>query len=155
MVTHSQVLVDAFGRATVTEPIELVKTDGETVIRGKGAVDGPPWHWPKRYARPRGSSVEGMRFGFHFLDFTIPGSPASIAPMLRETAVAAEEVGASWFTVMDHWFQMEAYRTAYDADARGLHDARLPRRASPNRVQARHDRHRRDLPASRPARRRR
>ena len=55
-----------------------------------------------------------MRFGFHFLDFTIPGSPASIAPMLRKTAVAAEEVGANWFTVMDHWFQMEAYRTAYD-----------------------------------------
>ena len=55
-----------------------------------------------------------MRFGFHFLDFTIPGSPASIAPMLRKTAVAAEEVGANWFTVMDHWFQMEAYRTAHD-----------------------------------------
>ena len=55
-----------------------------------------------------------MRFGFHFLDFTIPGSPESIAPMLRSTAVAAEEVGANWFTVMDHWFQMEAYRTAHD-----------------------------------------
>ena len=48
VVTHSQVLVDALGRATGTEPIELVKTEGETVIRGKGAVDGPPWHWPKR-----------------------------------------------------------------------------------------------------------
>ena len=34
--------------------------------------------------------------------------------MLRKTAVAAEEVGANWFTVMDHWFQMEAYRTAHD-----------------------------------------
>ena len=55
-----------------------------------------------------------MRFGFHFLDFTIPGAPASIAPMLRDTAVAAEEVGASWFSVMDHWFQMEAYRTSHD-----------------------------------------
>jgi F420-dependent oxidoreductase-like protein len=55
-----------------------------------------------------------MRFGFHFLDFSIPGSPASIAPTLRQTAVAAEEIGASWFTVMDHWFQMEAYRTAHD-----------------------------------------
>ncbi len=55
-----------------------------------------------------------MRFGFHFLDFTIPGAPGSIAPMLRQTALAAEEVGANWFTVMDHWFQMEAYRTAHD-----------------------------------------
>lgn len=55
-----------------------------------------------------------MRFGFHFFDFTIPGYPASIAPMFRRTAVDAEEAGASWFTVMDHYFQMEQYRTAHD-----------------------------------------
>ena len=48
VVTHSKVLVEALGHATGSEPIELVKTEGETVIRGKGAVDGPPWHWPKR-----------------------------------------------------------------------------------------------------------
>ena len=48
VVTHSQVLVNALGRATGTGPIELVKTEGETVIRGKSVVDGPPWHWPKR-----------------------------------------------------------------------------------------------------------
>jgi F420-dependent oxidoreductase-like protein len=55
-----------------------------------------------------------MRFGFHFMDFNIPGEPTSIAPMMRDTALAAEEVGASWFTVMDHYFQMERFRTAYD-----------------------------------------
>jgi F420-dependent oxidoreductase-like protein len=55
-----------------------------------------------------------MRFGFHFMDFNIPGEPTSIAPMMRATALAAEEVGASWFTVMDHYFQMERFRTAYD-----------------------------------------
>ena len=55
-----------------------------------------------------------MRFGFHFMDFTIPGEPASIAPMMRDTATAAEEIGASWFTVMDHYFQMERFRTAHD-----------------------------------------
>ena len=55
-----------------------------------------------------------MRFGFHFMDFTLPGEPQSIAPVLRDTAVAAEQLGASWFTVMDHYFQMERYRTAFD-----------------------------------------
>src|SRR6476646_4550811 len=55
-----------------------------------------------------------MRFGFHFLDFTIPQGPASYAPALRSTAAAAEAAGASWLTVMDHYFQMEFFRTAHD-----------------------------------------
>ena len=55
-----------------------------------------------------------MRFGFHFLDFTLPGEPETLAPMIAATAKASEEVGASWFTVMDHWFQMEAFQTAHD-----------------------------------------
>jgi len=55
-----------------------------------------------------------MRFGFHFFDFTMPGTPESIAPQLRTTAENAEAAGASWFTVMDHYFQMEQFRTAHD-----------------------------------------
>jgi F420-dependent oxidoreductase-like protein len=55
-----------------------------------------------------------MRFGFHFLDFTMPGEPESLAGLIRRSAVAAEETGASWFTVMDHYFQMEHFRTARD-----------------------------------------
>ncbi len=55
-----------------------------------------------------------MRFGFHFMDFNLPDGPASYAPTLRATARAAEEIGASWFTVMDHYFQMEQFRTAHD-----------------------------------------
>ncbi|WP_406830184.1 LLM class F420-dependent oxidoreductase [Pedococcus sp. KACC 23699] len=55
-----------------------------------------------------------MRFGFHFLDFSLPEGPASYAPALRSTAVAADATGASWFTVMDHYFQMEFFRTAHD-----------------------------------------
>jgi len=55
-----------------------------------------------------------MRFGFHFLDFTLPGEPASLAPTIATTARAAETAGASWFTVMDHYFQMEAFQTAHD-----------------------------------------
>jgi F420-dependent oxidoreductase-like protein len=55
-----------------------------------------------------------MRFGIHFLDYNIPDGPASYPTVLADTARAAEEVGASWFTVMDHWFQMEQFRTAHD-----------------------------------------
>jgi len=55
-----------------------------------------------------------MRFGLHFLDFTLTDAPASYARQLRASAVAAEQAGASWFTVMDHYFQMEQFRTAHD-----------------------------------------
>ncbi|MFD1715251.1 LLM class F420-dependent oxidoreductase [Amnibacterium flavum] len=55
-----------------------------------------------------------MRFGIHFMDFNIPGGSAALAPALGGTAEAAEEVGASWLTVMDHFFQMEQFRTAHD-----------------------------------------
>jgi F420-dependent oxidoreductase-like protein len=55
-----------------------------------------------------------MRYGFHFMDFNLPGEPASIAPTIAATAKATEEGGGSWFTAMDHYFQMEQFRTAHD-----------------------------------------
>jgi F420-dependent oxidoreductase-like protein len=55
-----------------------------------------------------------MRFGFHYMDFNLPGEPASLAPSIAATAKATEEAGGSWFTAMDHYFQMEAFRTAHD-----------------------------------------
>jgi F420-dependent oxidoreductase-like protein len=55
-----------------------------------------------------------MRFGIHFMDFNIPGGSSAIAPALASTAQSAEAAGASWFTVMDHYFQMEQFRTAHD-----------------------------------------
>jgi F420-dependent oxidoreductase-like protein len=55
-----------------------------------------------------------MRFGFHFLDFTLPGSPQSLAGHLTRTAKAADAAGASWLSVMDHFFQMEQFQTAHD-----------------------------------------
>src|SRR4051812_1143220 len=55
-----------------------------------------------------------MRFGFHFLDFTLPGYPGTLAGHLTRTAMAADEAGASWLTVMDHFFQMEQFQTAHD-----------------------------------------
>jgi F420-dependent oxidoreductase-like protein len=55
-----------------------------------------------------------MQLGIHYANFTLPGGPEAIAPTLAATARAAEEGGCSTFTVMDHWFQMEQFRTARD-----------------------------------------
>lgn len=55
-----------------------------------------------------------MRFGFHYMDFTLPGFPATTADDLRATARIADEGGASWLSVMDHYFQMEHYQTAHE-----------------------------------------
>ncbi|MDH6182529.1 F420-dependent oxidoreductase-like protein [Microbacteriaceae bacterium SG_E_30_P1] len=55
-----------------------------------------------------------MRFGFHFFDMTLPGGPAGLAPAIRAAARTSDDIGASWFTVMDHFFQMEQFRTAHD-----------------------------------------
>jgi F420-dependent oxidoreductase-like protein len=55
-----------------------------------------------------------MQLGIHFVNFTLPGGPATIASSLAETARIAEEGGATTFTVMDHWFQMEQMATAQD-----------------------------------------
>ncbi len=47
VVTHSAALVSALAREG-SEPLELVKSEGETGLRGWGMLDGPPWSWPKR-----------------------------------------------------------------------------------------------------------
>ena len=56
-----------------------------------------------------------MQLGIHYMNFTQPGvGPEKMGPLLRETALAAEEIGSSWFTMMDHYFQMEHFATAHD-----------------------------------------
>ena len=55
-----------------------------------------------------------MELGIHFVNFTLPGAPASLARTLTETARVAEDGGATTFTVMDHWFQMEMMASAAD-----------------------------------------
>jgi alkanesulfonate monooxygenase SsuD/methylene tetrahydromethanopterin reductase-like flavin-dependent oxidoreductase (luciferase family) len=55
-----------------------------------------------------------MQAGVHFANFTLPGGPEAIAPILAATARAADESGYAWFTQMDHWFQMDRFRTAQD-----------------------------------------
>jgi F420-dependent oxidoreductase-like protein len=48
-----------------------------------------------------------MRAGIHLWNYTTPDS-GSIAHTVADTATRAEAGGFSQFTVMDHWFQMEA-----------------------------------------------
>ncbi len=48
-----------------------------------------------------------MQLGIHFANFTLPGPTSALPALVGDTAEAAEQVGAAWFTVMDHWFQME------------------------------------------------
>lgn len=55
-----------------------------------------------------------MQVGIHFMNLTLPGGSAGIAPILGATARTAEDVGASWFTMMDHYFQMEHFATSED-----------------------------------------
>jgi F420-dependent oxidoreductase-like protein len=55
-----------------------------------------------------------MELGVHFVNFTLPGGPEALAPVLAATAQAAEAGGCSTFTLMDHWFQMEQFATSED-----------------------------------------
>ena len=48
-----------------------------------------------------------MRIGIHYANFTHPDWRTRLADRLTETAKVADQGGASLFTVMDHWFQME------------------------------------------------
>jgi F420-dependent oxidoreductase-like protein len=55
-----------------------------------------------------------MDLGIHYANFTLPGGTDSIAETLASTARTADEVGCSSFTLMDHWFQMEAFADRRD-----------------------------------------
>lgn len=45
-----------------------------------------------------------MELALHVADFTPFGPAASIAPGIAATARAAEDVGFTTLTLMDHWF---------------------------------------------------
>ncbi|EKX64386.1 F420-dependent oxidoreductase family protein [Streptomyces ipomoeae 91-03] len=53
-----------------------------------------------------------MKFGLHYWNYSTPADPALIAPTLAETARVAEQAGVASFTVMDHYFQMDALAPA-------------------------------------------
>jgi F420-dependent oxidoreductase-like protein len=54
-----------------------------------------------------------MELGLHFIDF-VPGDPATLGPTLADAAKAAEQGGATLFTLADHFFQMENLGRAQD-----------------------------------------
>jgi F420-dependent oxidoreductase-like protein len=54
-----------------------------------------------------------MELGIHFIDF-LPGDPADQGLTLVATAKAAEDAGATMFTLADHFFQMEGVGRAED-----------------------------------------
>ncbi|CCH19373.1 LLM class F420-dependent oxidoreductase [Micromonospora lupini] len=53
-----------------------------------------------------------MKLGLHYWNFSTPADPAAIAPTLTQAATTAEQAGVASFTVMDHFFQMEALAPA-------------------------------------------
>jgi F420-dependent oxidoreductase-like protein len=55
-----------------------------------------------------------MELGIHFANFTLPGGPEAIGPVLAGTARAAEEGGCAAFTLMDHYFQLEEFADRHD-----------------------------------------
>lgn len=54
-----------------------------------------------------------MELGIHFVDFQ-PGDPARLGAVLARAAAAAEDAGATMFTMQDHFFQMEQLGSAQD-----------------------------------------
>jgi F420-dependent oxidoreductase-like protein len=54
-----------------------------------------------------------MELGVHFIDF-LPGNAAALGVTLADAANAAEQSGATMFTLADHFFQMENVGRAED-----------------------------------------
>ncbi|MGN2638697.1 AAA family ATPase [Nocardia takedensis] len=51
VVSHADEVIDALTSAAdpdTSSVVELVKPDGETLVRDQGILDRPQWHWPKR-----------------------------------------------------------------------------------------------------------
>jgi F420-dependent oxidoreductase-like protein len=55
-----------------------------------------------------------VKLGIHFINFSLPGEPESLASTLSSAARTADEAGCDVFTLMDHWFQMEHFKTSHD-----------------------------------------
>ena len=55
-----------------------------------------------------------MQLGIHVPNFKIVGGTPAIGPELVRVAEAAEAAGATWLSVMDHYFQMDQMAPAED-----------------------------------------
>jgi F420-dependent oxidoreductase-like protein len=54
-----------------------------------------------------------MELSVHYIDF-LSDAPDRLGPTVRDAAIAAEEAGATMFTLADHFFQMEQMGRAQD-----------------------------------------
>ena len=72
-----------------------------------------------------------MQLDLHCSRFDWAGGPAGIGPGVADLAQRAEAIGVRTLSFMDHFFQMDWMAPAERPDARGLHRARLRRRAHP------------------------
>jgi F420-dependent oxidoreductase-like protein len=48
-----------------------------------------------------------MKIGLHFVRFGVPGGMQALPMTLASTARTAEQAGAAWFTMADHFYQMD------------------------------------------------
>ena len=48
-----------------------------------------------------------MKIGFHLVNFDVPGGVEASPATLVSTAKAVEKVGVAWFTMADHFYQMD------------------------------------------------
>ena len=48
-----------------------------------------------------------MKIGLHFVNFDVPGGVEALPATFASTAKAAEQAGAEWFTMADHFYQMD------------------------------------------------
>lgn len=55
-----------------------------------------------------------MELGIHFINFNLAGGPQALGPTMAATARAAEQGGATMFTLADHFFQMDNLLAAED-----------------------------------------
>ena len=55
-----------------------------------------------------------MELGIHFVNFNLPGGTQALGPTMAATARAAEQGGATMFTLADHLFQMDTLLGADD-----------------------------------------
>ena len=48
-----------------------------------------------------------MKIGLHFVNFDVPGGVEALPAAFASMAKAAEQAGAEWFTMADHFYQMD------------------------------------------------
>jgi Luciferase-like monooxygenase len=58
--------------------------------------------------------TSAMELGIHFINFNLAGGPQALGPTMAATARAAEQGGATMFTLADHFFQMDNLLAAED-----------------------------------------